>query len=244
MSDDIAGFRVSPAQHHLHRLRSALTGAAPFVVRLEAELPGSADPERLRQALLSATARHEVLRTQVVAASGVGVPVQVIADEPGIGDADAAGSGLPVRFGIGESADGTRRLTLAADPAAADLATLVGLLSAALGRAAGDDEEEPVQYADVAEWFHQLLDEPETTAAQDRWRRVLAAEAAEPDLPLRPAAPTDYRPETTALVLAPGLSRQIAVRAAELGVTEGALTTAAWGVALGGGGNGSRRRSG
>ncbi|WP_328374879.1 amino acid adenylation domain-containing protein [Streptomyces sp. NBC_00440] len=238
MSDDIAGFRVSPAQHHLHRLRSALTGAAPFVVRLEAELPGSADPERLRQALLSATARHEVLRTQVVAASGVGVPVQVIADEPGIGDADAAGSGLPVRFGIGESADGTRRLTLAADPAAADLATLVGLLSAALGRAAGDDEEEPVQYADVAEWFHQLLDEPETTAAQDRWRRVLAAEAAEPDLPLRPAAPTDYRPETTALVLAPGLSRQIAVRAAELGVTEGALTTAAWGVALGGGGNG------
>ncbi|WP_328323382.1 MULTISPECIES: non-ribosomal peptide synthetase [unclassified Streptomyces] len=238
MSDDIAGFRVSPAQHHLHRLRSALTGAAPFVLRLDAELPGTVDPERLRQALLTATARHEILRTRVVAASGVGVPVQVIADGPGIGDPGAADGALPVRFRIGQSADGTRRLTLAADPEVADLATLTGLLSAALGRAAGEDEEDPVQYADVAEWFHQLLGEPETAAAQDRWRRVLAADAAEPDLPLRPAAPTDYRPETTALVLGPGPSREIAARAAELGVGEGALTTAAWGVALGGGGNG------
>ncbi|WP_405559639.1 amino acid adenylation domain-containing protein [Streptomyces sp. NBC_01180] len=240
MSDDIAGFRVSPAQHHLHRLRSALTGAAPFVVRLDAELPGNVDPERLRQALLTETARHEILRTQVMAAPGVGIPVQVIADEPGIGtgEPDTADGALPVRFSIGESAGGTRRLTLAADPGVADPTTLTGLLSAALGRAGGDDEEEPVQYADVAEWFHQLLDEPETAAAQDRWRRVLAADAAEPDLPLRPAAPTDYRPETTALVLAQGPSRDIAARAAGLGISEGALTAAAWGVTLGGGGNG------
>ncbi|QMU70041.1 non-ribosomal peptide synthetase [Streptacidiphilus sp. P02-A3a] len=235
MSEDITGFRVAPAQHHLHRLRSALTGRDPFVLRIEARLPATADPERLRQALLAELARHEVLRTRVLAASGVGVPVQVIADEPGIGGDSAADADAdaPVRLSVGEPVDGVRRLALAVDPAVADLATLVGLLAAVLGRAAEDPRQEPVQYADVAEWFHQLLEEPETAGARDRWRRVLAAEPAEPDLPLRPADPTRFRPASVALPLDPELSRRVAADAAALAVTEAGLTAAAWALALG-----------
>ncbi|MEU6064803.1 amino acid adenylation domain-containing protein [Streptomyces sp. NPDC047082] len=234
MSDDIAGFRVSPAQHHLHRLRSALADADPYALRIEAALPGDIDPERLRQTLLAEVARHEILRTRVVTAPGAGVPVQVIEDEPRIGAPDAADGDRPVRLSVGEPVDGTRRLTLAVDPAAADLPTLVQLLSAALGGAAEDDEQEPVQYADVAEWFHQLLDEPDTAGARDRWRRALAAETAEPDLPLRPAGPADYRPETLALVLDRERSRDIAARTVELGVSERAFIAAAWAVVLAG----------
>ncbi|MCZ1012593.1 hypothetical protein O1L68_43705 [Streptomyces lydicus] len=125
MSDDIAGYRVSPAQQHLHRLRTGLTGTDPFSVRVEATLPDTADPELLRRSLLAQAADHEILRTRVVAAPGAGVPAQVIADRPRLGDRDGGErdggeQDAPLALSVTTLADGTRRLSLSADPACAD----------------------------------------------------------------------------------------------------------------------------
>ncbi|MFI9257297.1 amino acid adenylation domain-containing protein [Streptomyces sioyaensis] len=244
MSDDFEGYRVSPAQQHLHRLRSGLPGTDPFTVRIEATLPATADPEHLRRTLLAQVADHEILRTRVCAAPGTGVPAQVIAEQPQLGDHEGEDGGAPLSLSVTPLADGTRRLSLSADPACADPATLLRLLAVALGRTTDEGDEEPVQYADVAEWFHQLLDEPETAAARDRWRRLSAIGPATTDLPLGPGAPDAFRPESVAVVLDPATSRRVAARAVELGVQEGALTAAAWALVLADGTDGDAVRLG
>jgi amino acid adenylation domain-containing protein/non-ribosomal peptide synthase protein (TIGR01720 family) len=77
-----AGFPLSPQQRRLWRLQQS-AGAAPFVARCAVEVAGPLDPAVLGEALADLAARHEILRTRFVTASGMKLPLQAVLDRGG-----------------------------------------------------------------------------------------------------------------------------------------------------------------
>ncbi|MDP3846052.1 MAG: amino acid adenylation domain-containing protein [Pseudomonas sp.] len=191
----IEGFRPALQQTRHWRLHSA----AHDVAQLCAELPAAVDSQRLHAALGQLLARHEILRTRLTAVPGMQLPVQVIADqldfswqvlEVGEQDAQALQARLqaelascvqsaeqpPLAAALLRSGPSSR-LLLALPRVNADAATLERLLQelAALyqGQPLGD---EPVQYADFAEWQHELATGTDGDAGRVFWQRQQATE--------------------------------------------------------------------
>jgi amino acid adenylation domain-containing protein len=157
---EATGFRLSPQQELL------LSHDPGLNTQCAVTLDG-ADPDRLRGALAELTRSYEILRTAFVRSAGMRLPTQVILDtvEPSL--EIVAG---PVEDVIaGEAArpfDATqapllravlvgRVLVLTAHPAVADAQSLLEVVRL-LG---GDVPEEPLQYADYAEWRAELAAE-------------------------------------------------------------------------------------
>ena len=95
----IDGFRLSPQQLRIWRL-----GAAGLSTRGVALIEGGCDGERLRAALETVVARHEILRTVFVALPGMEAPVQRVLDEPRFGFCVEHRQDRPVEVALAELA--------------------------------------------------------------------------------------------------------------------------------------------
>ncbi|WNM30386.1 amino acid adenylation domain-containing protein [Streptomyces sp. Li-HN-5-11] len=186
-AQDIDGFGISPQQELAWRTARDHAGLA-VPVTAAVELDGPLDLERLREAARGLTAEYEILRTALVLPEGHSLPVQVIAEqsEPGLEVEDLTGlseaeqrrridaevrrsrraEGLleaePVSLRLLRTAPTRHLLLLRASAAVLDRAGAV-LLVGELGRLyAGSREtagDEPMQYADLAEWLKERAQE-------------------------------------------------------------------------------------
>ena len=161
-----ASFRLSPQQEQLWR---AHPDGPRFVVRCAFEI-GTADLSPVREALLRAVARHEILRTTFVRHQGLRLPGQLIHErlEPSWDDEAAldVANGPVVHAALGEEPGDGRVLTLTVAAACADLRSLVLLAEELRADLAGErsDAADPLQYADYAEWRAESL-----AAAEETW---------------------------------------------------------------------------
>jgi amino acid adenylation domain-containing protein/non-ribosomal peptide synthase protein (TIGR01720 family) len=170
MSEEIVqGYRLSPQQKRLWSLQHR--GA--FWSRCAVRITGGVDLERLEGAIYRVVEEHEILRTTFTVLPGMSVPVQVIHSEsPGcvtrvseLYDAkvDQPVDTLPLfRCDLLEvSADETVML-LRAPAICADLRSLENIVRQVASFYAGESATAvAMQYADFAEWHHELLESEE-----------------------------------------------------------------------------------
>jgi amino acid adenylation domain-containing protein len=187
LTDDIAGFALSPQQRHLWLLQKE-GGEAAFQSACAVRLTGDLDRDRLRRALDAVVERHEILRTVFRGLPERATPLQVVLPPAGVEmleltapvepgrDLPAAGpgSGSLLRAGLARLAEREHLLVLALPALCAD-ARAMELLILEIGRAyageAGADEE-PLQYADLAQWQNQILEAEDSEAGLALWRRL------------------------------------------------------------------------
>jgi amino acid adenylation domain-containing protein/non-ribosomal peptide synthase protein (TIGR01720 family)/FkbM family methyltransferase len=198
-NESVEGFPVSPQQEHLWQIQK--TGAVgPYRAESVWRIEGRLDVAVLESALNEVIRRHEILRTAFVGFQGLQLPLQVItaprALAPrrcGPGDLEAGTESLDLERGEVLSASLATRspdehlLALGLPGLCADAATLDNLMREIAelyrGQAAGLSEE-PVQYADVAQFFRQILDSGEAEAGKEHWRRHIARGSPRAMLPL------------------------------------------------------------
>ncbi|MFN8569280.1 MAG: amino acid adenylation domain-containing protein [Kouleothrix sp.] len=100
--------------------------------------------------------------------------------------------------------------------------------------AAQPPDDAPVQYADVAELFNELLESPDTAAGRDFGAGRIWSELAQLVLPLEAApASTPFAPARHSLALAPELPARLAACAAQHGSTPELVLLAGWYALLG-----------
>lgn len=193
--DGAEAYRLSPQQRRLWGQREHGVGS---MARATVSARGELDLDRLRRAAETVVARHEILRTLFIRQPGFRAPFQVIeprgevewvVDDVG-GGVDPESSGTWLRRAAPEGADPSRGpvlrvavervtaerhlLRLELPALCADRASLRQILAELAAAYAGGDLEadEPVQYADYAEWQQELLEEkgdPATLGAQRHW---------------------------------------------------------------------------
>jgi amino acid adenylation domain-containing protein len=222
-----AGFRLSPQQDQ--RLGS---GEAPGAAQCAVLLEGPVDPGRLQESLDGAVARHEILRTKFVQPAGMRTPQQVIGaysapawsldQEPSAAaliDGGAAlgklmtreaGRGFDLERGplaralLAGAGEQSPVLLLTVCDACADATSLLLLVRELCESYRGAEiSPDPVQFADYAEWRHELItgDEAEVGDGLAFWRadaadrpvppRILFANQMVPAGTLRAATPLD-----------------------------------------------------
>ena len=188
-TQDIPRFFLAPQQERLFSLPEGIP--ATQVVAFLADGVSETD---LRTALEHLVSRHEILRTTFVRVAGMRVPQQLIHDELPVAWTSSAADGdhsvesvlreekaaLDLEAGpilravVSTDRESQRALVLTAPAACLDGRSMVLLLRELGQLFRGDDSvEEPLQYADYAEWRRQLLDDrgPEADGALSWWRQ-------------------------------------------------------------------------
>jgi len=238
------GFHLSPQQERRWRWRESLGNRAAFILRIR----GALDPERLRTALDRLAGELEILRTAYPLPESMRLPLQVIGEgglvwtDPLDARGDTAEQAAERLWAAVDENDAPRaRLAILAEDDALLLIDLPGLsadldapelAAAAIARVYGDGEpradgdEEPLQYADIAEWMNDNL-EQERAEGED-WRDIDVAPGERLTLPFERAAEDAFEPLTLAV---PG-SERWGERCAAAGLDSRAATAAAWLIAL------------
>ena len=248
----VEGFRLSSQQRALWlQQQEGVHGHAQCAVLIE----GPLHRDRLRAALETLVERHEILRTTLHLQPGVKVPLQVIQEEPEvlweIAAAPDAGPAtldrilkqerrrpfdlaeLPVlRALLLELAPDRHLLVLTLPALAADGRTLLALLGEMSSLYAEEGlEGDPLQYADFAEWQHELwaTDENGAMAKAEAWRReALALLPLRLPFERRDGSALGFAPEVCRLPVADEVARKVSALAGELEATTGAVLAAAW----------------
>ena len=247
-------FRLSPHQENLWQLGPLTPGYRAQCV-LDVGLNAAA---QVREALEAVVGRHEILRTTFVRQAGLLFPNQVICDslppawseeawDGPLADPAAltallrAEGGTPVDLEHGPvlhallatGSEGRRLLVLTAPSVCADATSLAVVAGEIASLLAGDVQlSEPLQYADFAEWRHELQagNDEDAEAARHFWSEQELDHAGTPILLFGTAveAAGDFVPERIHVELdaqsLPGLERT----AAGLGSTASAFLEAAW----------------
>ena len=198
-SIDIQGFRLSPQQKRLWVLQQTF-GVA--YVQGTLIIDGVLDIVRLERIVNAAVAKHEAFRTLFCTEPGVRVPLQVIAEKSGseweiieLPESDASArrqevledhrrraiaweQGPLVRCTLCRLSERKHWLVISLPALCADARTLHNLaveIAADYGvveqRESG---EEPVQYAQFAEWQNELLADDDAAKSRQFWQDVLA----------------------------------------------------------------------
>jgi amino acid adenylation domain-containing protein len=209
---ETAGFRLSPQQQHL-----LAAGGDSGAVQCAALLDGPVDLDRLREALDGVVARHEILRTTFVQPAGMRTPQQVIGEEsahawsltqePSAADLIDGGPALEElmtresqrEFDLGRGplvtallaggGEESALLALTACAACVDATSLLLLLNELCASYRGAEvSQEPVQYADYAEWRHEVIADEESVAQEGLafWRDDAADRPAPPRILFAP----------------------------------------------------------
>ena len=183
-TQDILGFPLAPQQEQLFLLPAGVPATQAIVL-----VADSVSEAELQSALDQLVSRYEILRTTFGRRAGMRVPQQVISDElPVAWTTDTSGEldalfreesvaldverGPVLRAALTTLASSKRALVLTAPAACLDGASMTKLLDELARLVAGNAEvEEPLQYADYAEWRRQLLDDegPDAKAARTWW---------------------------------------------------------------------------
>ena len=191
----LEGFRLSPQQSHLWRLQPNVA-ASPYRAYCTVCIDGVLDRARLQAALAQLVARYELLRTSFQRLPAMDLPLQVIgpAWQPTVAmvdgndsrhdDTNAQDGERPLAIALEQLATDQHRLHLALPALYADavgLENLVHELSVCYGSLLDDTEspgntlspadEEILQYVDLAEWQHELLESEETAEGRAYWRQ-------------------------------------------------------------------------
>ncbi|WP_172666620.1 non-ribosomal peptide synthetase [Actinoplanes missouriensis] len=182
---------LSFAQQRMWFLHQLEPGSASYHVPALVRLRGRLDVDRLRAALVSVTARHEVLRT--VFAEVDGRPVQVVRAEPvvdfGMGELDFTRpfdleQGPLTRWSLTRAGDDEFLLSLVMHHIVSDGWSVGVLLQEVQAAYAGRSLPElPVQYADFAVWQRQWLESGVLDEQLAYWKTRLAGAAPILDLP-------------------------------------------------------------
>ncbi|HYO14087.1 MAG TPA: amino acid adenylation domain-containing protein [Thermoanaerobaculia bacterium] len=260
MTAVVEGFTLSPQQARLWKLhKGGLTASASFRAGCVLRPAERLDAAALELALHEAVRRNEILRTGFHQLPGMEVPLQVIGEpsSPILEEIDL--SGCPPEEHderIGEllhalSGDGEgpllraalihlpedQRLLLGLPALCTDLAGLANL-AAEVERChrallqGGRPGDEPIQYADVASWMHDLL-ESQDGVARRYWQARDVSAALDAALPLdRPAAGGAFSPRRLALPLEPWLAQALPALARESGIPLSAVLLTAWALVL------------
>ncbi|MDQ3918841.1 MAG: AMP-binding protein, partial [Acidobacteriota bacterium] len=255
----VEGYRLSPQQEHVWSSSGGAGGGAfcaRAAIRIEGELDEGRLASALRavidrheilrtsfQRLPGMDAPLQVIhepRAPHVARrdlSGLDAPAQAAAlarlfEEAGRQSFDFGDAPL-VRLWLSRLAPRSHVLTVSLPSLCADAITLVNL-ARELGRAyaAGPRHAlrgEPMQYADLSEWQHELLEAEETEAGRDYWRRKGAA-ALSLKLPLerQPEGDYSFAPRSLALDLGPELSAAVESAATRHSTEAHVLLAACW----------------
>ena len=259
---ETGGFRLSPQQRRVWRLTAA-HGGAPWRVVGAWRVTGELEPERLTAALRAAVRRTEILRTRFRRPAGMSKPLQVIEPElparvetrdlsslPEPEQAAAVENLLDAAwrepFDLAEGpllramlaclAPGRSLLILSAPALCLDRPALAALAAElAAGDTAEADGEEPLQYADLAEWQTGLLASEDGAESREAWRRLDLPQAARRWAPFEtaPGAGTPYDPRTVDAEIPAPLGAACAALAERSGASLGEVVLAAWTVALG-----------
>jgi amino acid adenylation domain-containing protein len=254
-TESIAGFRLSPQQEHLVAVSSEEgypVSAGLFLCH------GPLEASALRDAIGAVVARHEILRTVFRKPRELKLPLQVIldADQPYLQFEDLSGlpagereSALHARFneivrGRSKASDApvlSATLFRLAEEEHALLVAISSLCADAVSFLVLADElrldllgktpdGELIQYADVTEWQHDLLDAPEDGAEGPRafWRNQVHQPLV---LPLE-AEGASGGIESLRIGLAPEDAAELGRMAENSGVRQADILLAAWHVLL------------
>lgn len=226
---ETVGFRLSPQQQQLlaHDRASSVTQCAVL-------LDGPVDPGRLQQALDEVVGRHEILRTTFAQPEGMRIAQQIIGPDPArawsLQQESKGASPIDDRAALERlmTREAERESDLTGDPSVRALLVGAGetqaLLLLTVWAACADATslpalirelcdsyrdmglaEDPIQYADYAEWRHELVadEESEAQEGQEYWRddaaarptppQILFANGAGPSVTFSAAAPIDLR---------------------------------------------------
>ncbi len=222
MSDGQAAFRPSPQQERLWGLHpDGPAGHTQAVVAVT----GALEPEALRAGLARIVQRHEILRTTFARRPGIRIPLQVVHDElqpsfvtsdeaalaPGDRQARVAELAREARhaapdlergplLGVRHVLLGPERhaLVVTASTLCLDAATLPTLLAELAAEAGADLElaDEPLQFADYAEWQHELAasEDDDAVAGRRYWAEHENLPVSAPPLAGAPSAPAPAGP--------------------------------------------------
>ncbi|MBE9068367.1 amino acid adenylation domain-containing protein [Leptolyngbya cf. ectocarpi LEGE 11479] len=239
----IAGYRLSPQQQRLWRLQQR---RPPFraVLQLRSHKPYAAD--QLQAALQQLIDRHEILRTTFPTLPGMTMPLQVIADS-------LSSESVLVRYSTAPQVQNLLKqpfdwvqgplfqvhwirpdeLLFSVSALCADGATL-SLLAQEFQQFYGATPqlEDPLQYADLAEWQIELLEGEDTAAGRSYWRRSSNLEQVVQRLPLeRPKDSVEsdtFQFETHSVELPIEQAQSLYSWAAQQGVTVDEVCLAVW----------------
>jgi amino acid adenylation domain-containing protein len=235
-SKSVVGFRLSPQQKTLWRTGG--DHVSELFVQCVVSLEGQIESSELRRAVVALTRENEILRTSLNHPPGVEMPVQVIAEdaEPVFEEVDsrdldarAAAERLEsliveesrrgfdldraplVRFCLFRPAAAEAKLLITASALICDTQGLCNLVSdlANPGRgAAAENGEEPIQYADLAEWQNGLLEEEDASEGLAFWQAVAAPP---PEMPFGTVPGSDalHRPDVLRIVIDGSLAARI-----------------------------------
>lgn len=203
MDEQTEGFRLSPQQRRLW-----LRGAEGARVSATITVEGDVDEVALKAAVRRTAECHEALRTRFLIPPAGELPVQVI---------DPVGRGISA-VSV-HAREGGWQIDIDAPALCLDPASCVSLLSqiAAEYEARAPDEDPP-QYADVAEWFNEQLEE-----ADERRRSHWADQR-----PAAGARPGRGRGWGRASRRAPGLAKDVQGLARSLSVGAESIMLACW----------------
>ncbi|HEY9662090.1 MAG TPA: amino acid adenylation domain-containing protein, partial [Allocoleopsis sp.] len=177
----LQGFPLSPQQKRLWQLQSA-TSSSPYRVEAVIEIQGPLKLDRLRTALEQVVARHEILRTTFPMLPGMVLPLQVISDRPQI---DLQVRAANLKRQTPQKPESTlcvtciqhtpdyHQLHLNLSALWVDGVSLRQFVSELAQCYAGSPfNEDPLQYADIATWQNDLLDDPDSENARRYWQQL------------------------------------------------------------------------
>ncbi|MBV9789290.1 MAG: amino acid adenylation domain-containing protein [Chloroflexi bacterium] len=253
------GFRLSPQQRRLWSLHHDAPDA--YFVQGSVQITGPLDRAALDSAVRQVVARHEILRTSFQRLPGMKLPVQVIADKPELEiayhDLSAANSSeqqasieallTELRAPSLDDSESLLRLALItldrqlhalliSFPAlcgdATTLKNLVHELGAAYTDSIADLDDEPMQYADFAEWQHSVLEEGGEVSPIVGLSQSDLATLRGLKLPLEQASTTPFTPRSTPVPLTPESVERLAAFASQHEIAESVVLLSAFNALL------------
>ncbi|WP_107666520.1 non-ribosomal peptide synthetase [Cyanothece sp. BG0011] len=191
------GFRLSPQQERIWLLQG-LESSYQYQVNGSLTIEGNLDIERLKMAIYQVMERHEILRTIFPCLPGMSIPFQQIITTPkldwqeedlreidskkGVKSVNIVQTEFnqvlfnfdkfpPIKFKLVRVLDDKfilliRLSALCGDSQSFNL-LVKEIIDAYKGQSLADVE---IQYADIAEWFHELLEDEEGAIARSFWR--------------------------------------------------------------------------
>jgi amino acid adenylation domain-containing protein len=253
-----ASFRPSPQQEQLWLAQpEGPTGRNQLVALLD----GPLDRERLRNALLAAVGRHEILRTTFQRQMGMSVPLQVVHQEllPHWDVVDLVDRSEEAQAAeVKRLAEAERRASVALDSGpilravlvargaerhdliltvpsvfadASSVTTLLSEVAAHYGGAAAADE--PLQYADFAEWQHELLEADDGDAEQARTYWTALGATPTPAVPFLRSTAEPTATQRQHVTVSAKTRAAVDAAAEQYGVSSELFVLTAWQVLLG-----------
>lgn len=257
------GFRLSPQQRRTWVLQREAQGQ-PFRIQALIRVEGVTDVASLENAFVRVASRYEVLRTSYRQLPGMEAPLQVIGEtglaweapedlcglEPSAREAlihdrfeascqtplSLEGAGPSLRVAALGLSPGRHALLLGMPALNADVSSLGLLLHEVARELAGAplEDDEPMQYVELAEWQNEMLEGEDTAAGRAYWDRREVRGITPLALPYQRHSEgrPSFAPRVLRSRLSPAVLAAVEERAAALGTSVSSFLLAIWTILL------------